>query len=119
MGFVGEEAQKRPAMLRDGLLGISVGKTMGAAFGPQTTAPKQVTHQGRQPHGQGSQKSMRRALRRLDDPPAWAERAPRAAKASRAAAVVTSVMRLAGLNAIVIKGSSAPIKKLAAEAAAA
>ena len=39
MGFVGEEAQKRPAMLRDGLPGISVGKTMGAAFGPQTTAP--------------------------------------------------------------------------------
>jgi hypothetical protein len=59
------------------------------------------------------QKSMRRALRRLDDPPAWAERAPRATKATKAtkaAAVVTSVMRLAGLNTIVIKGSSAPIK---------
>jgi hypothetical protein len=39
MGFAREEAQKRPANLRDGWQGISVGKTMGAYFGPQTTAP--------------------------------------------------------------------------------
>jgi hypothetical protein len=39
MGFAREEAQKRPAMLRDGWRGISVGKMMGGAFGPQTTAP--------------------------------------------------------------------------------
>jgi hypothetical protein len=39
MGFAREEAQKRPAMLRDGWPGISFGKTIGAAFGPQTTAP--------------------------------------------------------------------------------
>jgi hypothetical protein len=56
MGFAREEAQKRPANLRHGLRGINpqervqvqtlpasilsgVGKTVGAAFGPQTTAP--------------------------------------------------------------------------------
>lgn len=77
----------------------------------------QMPRQSRDPHGQPPpHRSIRTTPRSTVAPPAWAERPPRMARATRAAAVVTPAIRFSGAILIARTGTRAPRVKLAAEA---